>query len=376
MNKRTFITTTALSTLLASCSQLELNEGGSNEHRFSFVPSLVTETANRAIDGTHSFGGKTYLAHNDFAVFASGTEQDDFESCPSPSTWMYYTKIASNSGAWTHTTDGEHENEYYFDIWDTNGMHSFFAFSPYQAAMDANISTAKGEAPAMNYAINPTDITAGYDLMYASAMNIEGNKYPDHYPQGNPFPANGCVTMHFRHALTQILVTFKVKNAEEFFASYPDEQATINSVGLSAMQTDGTLSFNPNGTAKWTLYDPTAAYEWAATNDNVLMARNAKTGAKPFPTTDGHVALVMPQLLPNNTTLNFRYTYNGVSTDNSIAINNVPYQSIPLTKFEMGKRYHFIVEFMPTGGERPKLKTLIVENWKAYNGAINGTLEQ
>ena len=369
MNSKIYLSITAISALLTSCSLAETYEN-ENAPQLSFSP-LIRDGITKATNGSSESDGLTSFLHPDFVIFASGTKQESFAASLSPFTWIYHSMIATDGASWGYSP-GAHVSEYYFDTWDPDGMHSFFAFAPYKAAHEANINTEMGHAPAMRYAVPTMDITAGYDLMYASSMDIEGNQYPDNAPQGEPYPDGGRVTMNFEHALTQIMVTFKVKNATAFFATYPDATVTINSVGFSPMQPNGTLAFQTDGKAKWILEANIAPYSWIVTNDNVLNAANVAIGAKPFPTRAGHIALIMPQLLPQNTTLNFQYAYNGVTTDQSLEINN----NIPHYTFEMGKRYHFVIEFTPTGGEPPMLKKIFIENWRQYSGNINGTLEQ
>ena len=124
--------------------------------------------------------------------------------------------------------------------WPNGGNMHFLAFNPYpkSAVITNNFNASTGKFESMVISKIDNNILNQHDILFSDLHTVDA-------------PAPAAQPLHFRHALTQVNVEFKITNATA--------NVVLNSVVLKDVLMGGTLTVTPNegapSTAEWTLVD-------------------------------------------------------------------------------------------------------------------------
>ena len=392
-----------------------------------FVHSLISCTDNNVLDDTgvipgavdRSFyfvaqdGTKDFITrseiggtikgaeflHTNFAVFGAMTNNENYIGSSHHFNWMYRAKIEKYSSQWQYATVTN--NDYYFKYWKPNGLHSFFAFAPYNAILNDNVdvSSAVLLSPAMigtkevlslsNFRVPTNSIRTGYDLMYASAINIEGNNYPveDGIHQGTDFPIDGKVDMTFYHALSQVSFEFNMHtNLAASLNANSTDYVKVRKIGFANVKSKGTLSFSSDGTAKWPETSDKTNIFWGGNAegifDNAIWSHSlgATRSVTPIPfAADGktYIATMIPQEFSEDAAIVLEYYRHSKKDDanGGVFTNTYPLKdiaSLPNSPkgnkiFQQGDNYKFIIT-IDNGNE--VLFSVSLTSWTSMNATL------
>ena len=294
-----------------------------NEDKFLFSPQEGWDDVySRSVS---SSSGSNFL-HNNFAVFCAMTKRANYIGALHTFNWMYKAKIERVATEWQYT---ETNGDYYFEYWKPDGLHSFFAFAPYQALESDNVdgshnvtltpgaSNIKLTPSLENFRVPTNSIKSGYDLMYASAINLEGNNYPIDGFQGDDYPLDGKVNLVFYHALSQVSFDFKLhSNLAEYLDSNPDDYIKVNKISFSNVKNSGTLSFQSDGSARWPLTSGNTNITWGGNGEGIftdakwshMLGASKTVSAIPLSVdSQTYIATMIPQVFSEDAALVLEY---------------------------------------------------------------------
>lgn len=264
-----------------------------------------------------AIGFDTYLGKNTKGVPNMGT------SFPVGSTMgVFATKTGSalnevmNNQLVTKTTGTgwSYSPMKYYEI---NSTYTFNAYAPYS---DKNIAS---EVALNNYVVS-TDISEQVDLMYAQdvvvAVDGTGNLTVGGAPAEN-------VKFTFKHALSQVKFSAKLKNAPE-----EGDVIQVASVTIASIKSTGTFTFV---TDTWSVNEtPKVNYSLAPTTPVVL---NEST-MSPLNETGGDVMMLLPQSGTDvKVSLLLNVKKNGETNFKSQTVD----ATITSLKWERNKIYHY-----------------------------------
>ena len=362
----------------ASCSQDDISNSIINPDTYA-EKKIQFESAANFNDITDtptltSFNGSTgtNLDHTDFAVFAAMTDQTSYNGTTHHFNWMYQAKIKENPAGWIYESLG---GDYFFDYWNPDGLHSFFAFAPYDAIHSDNVHGFSGVtlSPASietkvtpklaDFHVPTNSIKQGVDLMYASAMNIEGNKFPSGGIQGEDFPVLGKVLLPFYHALAQVSFDFKLHdNLKAYLDSHSNDYVEIRKVGFIHVKNSGTFSFYSNGQAEWVHTYGNTSIVWGGNDEGIfesaqwssLLGTANTISSIPHTDTTGktYIATMIPQEFTESSAIVLEY-YRHSRRDQNGGIFTITYplhkiSSLPVSitgskVFKQGENYKFTI---------------------------------
>ena len=124
--------------------------------------------------------------------------------------------------------------------WPNGGNMHFLAFSPFptNAVITNNFNATTGKFESMVISKIDNNILNQHDILFSDLHAVDA-------------PAPAAQPLHFRHALTQVNVEFKITNATA--------EVSLQEVELRDIIMGGTLTVTPNegapSTAEWTLVD-------------------------------------------------------------------------------------------------------------------------
>ena len=326
-----------------------------------------------ATRGGVSGSNNSVFQHNNFAVFAAMTHNANYIGASHHFNRMYRSKIEKIATQWQYVATN---NDYYFDLWSPNGLHSFFAFAPYDAIstdrVDGSHSVTLAPAamgtkvtPSLaNFRVPTNSIKKGVDLMYASAMNIEGNNYPADAFQGSDFPAGGEVNLKFYHALSQVSFDFKLhSNLAKYLDGNVNDYIKVNKVGFTHVKNSGTFSFHYNGNAEWMQTLGNTNITWGGNDEEIFTGAKwsstlgtAKTVSSiPHSAADGktYIATMIPQEFSEDAAIVLEYyresrkgDANGGVFTNTYLLNDIaslPTNTYGNKLFKQGENYKFLI---------------------------------
>ena len=380
MRLKSYLLAIAAIALLSACTSDELfdsgaGSGGDGDGKFHFSPQ-GTWIESKATSGSTG----TTFNHPDFAVFGAMTDEANFASSSHNFNWMYKAKIGKDASGWVHQS-GAAPDEYYFDLWSPNALHSFFAIAPYSAAVSgtshltpAIIGDKKNIT--MDFAVPTDHIETGVDLMYASTTNIRGkgmSKAADGDGTQN-YPAGGKVVLDFKHALSQVSFNVKIDPASSHFNTTKTEKLHIHAIRFLNVKYNGKMKIADDGTITWPNEDlgsygnvgwfdhelkSMSDVYWVGSDHDPATAPdkkkyipwNSTDGYSPIPYIKGdfvdgadtHIALMIPQTFTSEAKIELDYHLDSKSAESGHPeIYTVSY-SLPaaLPLIESGKNYLF-----------------------------------
>lgn len=224
--KKQFLFGMAAVAALCSCSNNEVLEAPESLKTPIAFGTYVGSNVNGRAAITDIDAMKTGTNHNDngqvqnidtgFGVFAYYTGQQTWSAASSSATpnFMYNQEVKYRSTAWEYSP---------LKYWPNNNNDkiSFYAYAPYTAATastgatsnsNQNITTFSNNsatgAPTVTYYVNPEDIKAQQDLVYAALNTTGTNQNQDLSKQTSVNSAaittGQKVTFDFKHALARI----------------------------------------------------------------------------------------------------------------------------------------------------------------------------
>ena len=372
-----------LMAFFCSCEKSE-PIGEMHDKSFRFFPE-VAWCDNASYTKGASGGISGDILHPDFIVFGAMTGKESFNSS-NHFNWMYRAKIVNNGFAWRYA---ETIGDYYFDIWKPDGLHSFFAFAPYDVINATGVSLTPSTIGAnvkptlSNFSVPTNSIKNGYDLMYATAMNIEGNKYPTGGIQGVPYPAGGEVVLKFDHALSQVSFDLKVHPKTHF------EDATdyiqIKQVRFTNVKNRGTFTFYNSGNGFWKDVSGNTIISWGDNGEGVFTnarwddsSKDNVVSAIPH-IADGktYIATMIPQEFADNAAVEVQFYRHsrraevnaGIFTQTFLIkdIAQIPENDSGKKIFERGKNYKFNVTIV---NNEEVTFTVTLESWIIKNETL------
>lgn len=264
-------------------------------------------------------GSETDIATiQNFGVYAYYAVDGAFSTALSPK-FMCNTQVTKSNNAWGYSP---------IMYWPNSGTVSFFAYSPYAAENDANISLSSGIAdagyPQLIYTI-PDAVEAQQDLLVSVPL-INQTKAN--------VSASGKLTLTFKHTLACVVFQAKMTTACEF-------PVKVTSITLGKLKNKAAFAYGDiPGTFSWTATaDATDKSYTLGINNSLLMNTDISTVSETYLSispADSHL-LLLPQTIDANDEISVTVDYGlaaGIQTKTVTAL-----LSNLINNLEAGKRY-------------------------------------
>ena len=391
--KKTLLITAIASMSLVSCVNDEVvNPSNPSNQKIMFdSPVMYSNETTRANVygeiGAHTEGilSYTYPKAENFVIYAISHE-GDFAG------WANGTAAAFNGTAISYESsiDGwapkTSDGKYYY--WENGKKMSFAASSPAdleQTWGDANRSYGPTGLIIKDFEVS-ADPAKQFDLLFSTRVCNQTSANMLHeasYYSGIP--------IKFQHALSSI--RFSVGNS-----AYSTETVVLTGIELNGVKYKGTFNENiveqatdyalydreENVTPAWTVADNIISNPYVAFAGTAVFPESAKYVSQIVAEDESNTStvnqlLLMPQELTDDVILTVHYTVNGSANTKTIPLKglisgpNADDPKVPITAWEMGKRYiyrlHYSAEtaakdkiyFSPSTEEWEDVKVIVVE---------------